>query len=93
MEFKGTYGKWVMRKSSVQFESYTVTDYGKIIGYSTQNTKEAQANELLRSKALELLEQLHTLAMMTLQSDFYHDYPDFKREVDNSLALIKSATD
>jgi len=58
MEFLGTKGKWFLKPADSKFESYTVAESGKIIGYSTQNTLEAKANELLRSKAPELLELL-----------------------------------
>jgi len=101
--FKGTKGKWLMDCTKSAIESSPnylpiISEDGRTIALVNHTSgiihvREYAANAEIIRAAPQLAEQLHTLAMMTLQSDFYHDYPDFKREVDNSLALIKSATE
>lgn len=108
MQFKGTPGPWKVKHSESKTAwnvigtqlggKYKIAQCPYIITKSplyTVNAKtkaeaEQEANALLISKAPELLEQLHKLAIHVLQSEGYRS---LKLDVDESLMLIKSATE
>lgn len=89
-----------------QISIYDPNDNGRIIcdvqfatdcngmGWGHNETTEKwEANALLISKAPKLLEQLFILAVSAKGTDLYSNNAAFKADVDNSLALIKSATE
>lgn len=90
MEFKGTKGKWEKRKNTIFIEK----TYNKIATVSVQKTKwldndeideKMEANALLMSKSLELLEKLNYLVE--------NDYIANKKNVDEVKKLIKESTE
>jgi ribosomal protein S9 len=60
LKFKGNKDNWIYHKPTEKFDACTITENGKIIGYSVSNSSEANANEQLRAAAPELLEVVQT---------------------------------
>lgn len=85
-EFTGTKGKWRYVKPTSHFDACTISENGKIIGYAAKNSMEDMANELLRSKSLEMLEMLQYLQLI--------DCEDFTQDVQDKIEqLLKQATE
>ena len=85
MEFKGTKGKWRYVKPTEKFDACTISENGKVVGYTVKNSIEDRANELLRSKAPEMLDMLNKVLEYS-----FENAPHLREQVKQ---LIKEATE
>jgi len=63
LEFKGTKDKWNYTPPTDRFDSCTISEKGKLIGYAAKNSSEDVANEKLRASAPALLEALINMVL------------------------------
>jgi hypothetical protein len=81
MEFKGTKGKWSFHQSrkgkTIKIDGYNWIGFAKVYYLKSGNSvEETQANALLISKALALLEnaQMHIDSLDLTNMEFYNKY-------------------
>lgn len=60
-QFEGTNENWNFKNPTSKFDACTISESGKIIGYTSKNSKEDIANEKLRAAALDMFKSLKAI--------------------------------
>lgn len=104
-EFKGTKGKWEVEFDTMALKKYIVSDSGKYIAKVGFGDKENDANAVLISKALEMLNEIEETikdllciqgnVVQSNKTDHRWDgvYEIIQSQIDRKKQLIKEATE